>query len=330
MKVQKLLSLESFIIEKINFDGSRMHLPRWKNVSAACIHESGNAINDARPINQEEAQKVYGYVKKNIYPILGLDGEGIDASPIGSFGKKVSDQLSGDIDIAVSVDKIASANNCSIQDALHKMQELLIKAGYSTDMRSSFNQISVGVPIPDSNDTAQVDLMLSTDLNWSSFMYHSPDFTKAESKYKGLYRNLLLMSIIGQSKYEVTKSTASGETEEYKAYVIQLNKGIVEVQKTFMGKKGNLVKNAIKLEGMDRFITNTPDDVAKLAVGNKYIADDIMTFESLWGIITSNDFIYKDKLKVILEKYRLELIKGKFPFPSEAVDTYPQIFTIQS
>lgn len=134
------------------------------------------------------------------------------------------------------------------------------------------------------------------------------------------------MAIIGQGKFEVTKFTDKGEIEEYKAYVIQLNNGIVEVQKSFMGKRGNLVKTATKLEGMDKFITNTPETVVKIAVGYKYDTKDIMTFENLWTIVTSNDFIHKNVLNKILNKFKIELVKGKIPFPREAVEMYPQIF----
>lgn len=147
------------------------------------LNESGYAIENARSMTQDEVKKVYKYVQDKIFPILGLEGEGIDTVPISSYGKKDINQLSGDIDIAVSVDKIASSNSCALSNVLDKIVELLKNKGFSIDVRSGFNQVSVGVPIPGTNDVGQVDLMLSTNLEWSKFMYYSPDFTKAESKY---------------------------------------------------------------------------------------------------------------------------------------------------
>jgi hypothetical protein len=290
------------------------------------LDESGSAIKNVRPMSQDEVKLVYKKVQEEIFPILGIVGDGVDAITIGSFGKKLNTQTSGDLDVAISADRIASINSCTLSETLEKINSLLISAGYSTDIRHGFNQVSIGVNIPGTNDIGQVDLMISTNLEWSKFMYYSPDFTKAESKYKGLYRNQLLMAIVGQSKFQTTKMNDRGEIEEYKAYVIQLNNGIVEVYKSFIGKRGDIVKTAKKLEGMDRFITNTPDIVTKIAVGDNYSTNDIMTFEKLWNIINKNDFIHKDKLFNILNKFKLELIKGKTPFPTEAVDDYPNIF----
>ena len=71
-----------------------------------------------------------------------------------------------DLDIAVSVDKIASANSLPINSdaVLEFMDETLRKAGFSTTVSKGFKQISIGVVIPGTKDIAQVDLMLSTSL----------------------------------------------------------------------------------------------------------------------------------------------------------------------
>lgn len=292
------------------------------------INEGGNAITDARPMSQKEVQEVYDFVKAKVYPILGLEGEDIDASPIGSFGKKKDDVTSGDLDIAVSVDKIASANGLPINadDVLAFMNDTLSSAGFSTQVASGFKQVSIGVKIPGTEDTAQVDLMLSTSLEWSRFMYYSPDFTKAESKYKGAYRNLLLMAVINQGKREAVKTTDAGEVEEINTYVLQLDRGIQEVRKSFMGKKGSIVKTASTLHDYDKFISNTPDTVVKLAFGDTTKIADTMTFEGCWGLVTSSAFPHKAKLAEILNAFKAYLSKAKLPMPSEAAADYPAIF----
>ena len=326
MKINKLLSLNKFMSENIDMSGNCLYDYINENIENEFLYEGGNAFDNVRKINQEETVKIYDFVQKKIFPIIGLAGEGIDAAVIGSYGKKSPDQLSGDIDIAVSADIIAGVNKISLNNVLDTIDNLISKAGYSTKKMIGFNQVSVAVKIPNSDDYAQVDLMLSTNLEWSKFMYHSPDFTKAESKYKGLYRNMILMAIISEMSKKITKTTPDGDTAEYKQYVIRLGDGIFSVAKSFIGKKGNLVKTASLLHDQDKFITNTPESVVLMAFGEHVLPSDIMTFEAIWYQITSNDFIYKDKLKTILEKYKMYLVQSKVPFPTECVEMYPQIF----
>ena len=292
------------------------------------IFEGGNAVEDARPLTQSEVIATYDWVEKQVFPQLGLDGKGVDAEPIGSYGKKVETATSGDIDIAVSIDKIAGVNGLALDDVLDWLDKKLKSLGYSTKVAKGFNQVSFGAPISGNfkNGIAQIDLMLSSNLDWSRFMYYSPNFIEAESKYKGMYRNTLLMSIVSESMREVTKTTSAGEVEEYKSYVIRLEKGIYQVAKTFMGKKGSLVKTAILLHDQDKFITSTPSEVVKFAFGEGINTSDVMTFENVWSIILRPNFIHKSKLNNILKRFRDYLVSAKMPIPSEAVNEFPNIF----
>jgi hypothetical protein len=201
-------------------------------------------------------------------------------------------------------------------------------AGYTPTTNKGLQQCSIGVPVEGktNNGIAQIDLMLTDNLDFSTFMYHSPDFTKSESKYKGLYRNILLMMIIGNSKRETTKLTDKGEVQEYKSYVLRLNQGVVSVAKTFMGKKGNIVKQASLLHDQDKFITNTPEVIAELAFGPTVPVSELMTFEDIWRHTTAPDFIHKDKLDSILNDFKVRILATKVPFPTECVEQYPNIF----
>lgn len=294
----------------------------------ASVNEGGNAISDARPMTQKEVSDVYGYVKSKIFPLIGIEGDDIDAAPIGSYGKKAPDVTSGDLDIAVSVDKIASVNSLPLNpdDVLEFMEKKLKAGGFATSTQLGFKQISVGVPIPGTKDTAQVDLMLSTSLEWSKFMYYSPDFTKAESKYKGAYRNLLVMAIINYSKREASKLTDKGEVEEIDTYVLQLDRGVQEVRKSFMGKKGSIISTAKTLHDFDKFVTNTPDAVVKITFGDNVKVSNTMTFENCWSLTTSSSFPHKDKLPEILKAFKGYLMGAKLPMPTEAAELYPNIF----
>lgn len=295
-------------------------------VDEMLVIEGGNAIDEARPIKQSEVDKTYDYVLKKVLPVLDITEDFV--KPIGSFKKKSPEQTSGDIDIAVLADKIASVNGIGLDQVLDFMEEALTKAGFHTIKTKGFQQVSIAVPIEGDkkNGYAQIDLMLTDSLDFSTFMYHSPDFTKAESKYKGLYRNILLMNIISNSKRETSKLTDDGEVEEYKSYVLRLNQGVVAVTKSYAGKKG-LVKNPKLLKDQDKFITNTPEIITELAFGPGIPPSEIMTFEDIWRYTTSPKFIHKDKLNDILKDFNKRILQTKVPIPSECIDKFPNIFS---
>ena len=282
------------------------------------ILESGNAISDSRPFEQEEIPGTVTWIEKNVFPSLGINGLGDDAAILGSAGKKLPGVTSGDIDMALSADKIAGTLGASLNDVIFKFNDALKNIGLDTAMNVGLKQISIGAPIDGDykNGTGQVDFMLSRDLKWSEFMYHSPDFTKDESKYKGAYRNILLMSIIGKSFYEITKETEDGETAEYEAYVIRLNKGIFKVRKSFEGKRG-LLKNAKLLKEFDKEITNAPDDITDILFDNNVKAKDIMTYEKLKALLESASFKFTDKVPDILEEFKKKLLENKLPLPED-------------
>ena len=289
------------------------------------LNEGGNAIVSSRPIKQSEIDLTYEYVIKKILPILGLTEDFV--RPIGSFKKKDAEQTSGDIDIAVLAERIAGQNALTLDEVLKYAEAALKGSGYEASMNKGFQQVSVGVPVEgkEGNGIAQIDLMLTDNLDFSTFMYHSPDFTKAESKYKGLYRNILLQNIISNSKRENTKLTDKGEVEEYKSYVLRLNQGIVQVTKSFMGAKG-IVKTDKLLKELDKFITSTPEAICEQAFGPSVPVAEIMNFEDIWNHVIDPKFIHKDKLESILKDFKARILSTKVPFPTECVEQYPNIF----
>jgi hypothetical protein len=125
---------------------------------------------------------------------------------------------------------------------------------------------------------------------------------------------------------EVTKSTDKGEVEQYKQYVIRLEKGIYQVEKTFMGKKGSLVKTASLLHDQDKFITSTPDEVVELAFGKDVKPAQVMTFENAWSLFESPSFPHKDKRDAILKRFKAYILASKMPVPTEVEVAYPGLF----
>jgi hypothetical protein len=111
------------------------------------ILESGNSVENAQPFRQDQVQPTIDWVSKNIFPEIGLIGIDDDAAVLGSAGKKLADQTSGDIDLAVSADKIAGHLSVSLDKALFALDTKLKSLGYSTKLAVGFNQVSIGVPI---------------------------------------------------------------------------------------------------------------------------------------------------------------------------------------
>lgn len=282
------------------------------------IFESGNSIENAVPFKQDQVESTVDWIVKNVFPEIGLSGIDDDAAIIGSAGKKLPDATSGDIDIAVSADKIAGHLGTSLQNALFALDKKLKELGYSTKLAPGFNQVSIGAPVggDTKNGVGQVDFMLTNDLDWSRFIYHSPDFRTAESQYKGAYRNLLLMSAIGKSFFEITKQTDKGETAEYQAYVVRLNQGIIQVRKSFEGKRG-LLKTAALLREYDMEITKAPQETVNLLFNGGHKPSDIDTYEKLKGLLDSNEFKFPDKLADIMMEFKKKLEDAGLPLPSD-------------
>jgi hypothetical protein len=278
--------------------------------------ESGNSVENATPFRQDQVGPTVDWVVSNIFPAIGLTGIGDDAAVLGSAGKKLPDATSGDIDLGVSADKIAGQLDTSLENALFALNDKLKSMGFSTKLAVGFNQVSIGVPIAGDpkNGVGQLDFMLSTDLEWSKFIYHSPDFRAAESKYKGAYRNLLLMAAIGKSFMEIKATTDEGKVKEYQAYVVRLNQGIVQVRKSFEGKRG-LLKTAQLLKDYDKLITKEPQGVVDLLFNGGHKPNDIDTYEKLYSLLNSGDFKYPGALGEILIDFKEKLNDSGLPFP---------------
>lgn len=287
----------------------------------------GKAVKDVRPLKQNEVQLVYEWVQSDIFPLIGITNE--DACPIGSFGKKPLDETSGDVDIALSADVFIN-EGIEFSDIAKSINFILEEAGYETTFLKGFDQVSIKAPIQEftneglkTHGHAQVDLMPVSDLRWAKFMYHSPNLKEGESKYKGAVRNALLMALISESTKEVTK-LFEGKAEEYSSLAIRFPTGVWDIKRSFMGKKGKLVKKGQVLES--EFITREPQDVVDLALGEGYGVGAANSFETLWEVIHRKDFIHKKRMNEIMSKFKVNLKSMRMETPEDALKKYPKIF----
>lgn len=280
----------------------------------------GKAVKDVRPLETDEVQPTYEWVEQNILPLIFIEKN--EAIPIGSYGKKPKGEKSGDIDVAIDAKRFLD-NGMKFEEVSEAINQILNEEhGLETALLKGFDQVSVKVPIcgDESKGYAQVDLMPSPDLKWAKFMYHSPNLAEGESKYKGAARNALLMALISESTKEINK-LFEGKVEEYTSLAIRFPTGVWSIKRSFMGKKGNIVQTGTVLGS--EFITNDPQDVIDIALGEGYKPASANSFETLWEIIHRKDFIHRARLNEIMTKFQVNLKSMKQDLPLEVTEKYP-------
>jgi hypothetical protein len=281
----------------------------------------GKAVKDVRPLRSNELKPTYEWVEQNIFPLIGI--ESTETMPIGSYGKKPINETSGDIDVAIDATKFIN-EGIKLEEVSQSINFIIKEYGLETNYLKGFEQVSIKAPIcgDENNGFAQVDLIPSPNLNWAKFMYHSPNLSENESNYKGAVRNALLMALVSEPTKEITK-LFEGQAQEYVSLAIRFPTGVWNIKRNFMGKKG-LVKKGTAVES--HFISNNPQDVIDIALGEGYKIDSANSFETLWEIIHREDFVNKSLLNEIMSKFLVNLKSMQQQAPEEAVNKYPNIF----
>jgi hypothetical protein len=167
--------------------------------------------------------------------------------------------------------------------------------------------IHLGVPIigESNNKIAQLDIMTTKNLSWTSFKYFSP--SSSESNYKGAARGNLMqamikeLSIKGQKIYPDDKIPFLADNGiEYPgttfSYISFNDDGIWKVYKSIIGKNGYL-KNPKKLNDMSEYLGNTPSLFLDIVFGKntKYTLANFSSFEKIWSILMNDNNIIKSK-----------------------------------
>jgi hypothetical protein len=237
---------------------------------------------------------------------------------LGSTGKKPAGQTCGDIDMAIDAAKVGANFKLKFDEVQPYIYDKLKSKFKNVVNMKGLGIISFLYPIPNSDGKfGQVDVMLVDNVDLASFVFHSPDFTKNESKYKGIYRSMLLMLVI---KYmdvnDEVEYFDDGDLKTFTKYSITAKKGLFKQLKTYQGKIGK-VKNPRAVKGSDQPITQVPSEIVKLVFGDKYDVSDMNSFESIYKIVTSSDFKHKKHANKIIKAFKDDIIKKGLPLPSE-------------
>lgn len=259
------------------------------------INEGGNAVDGATPIPAFITPKIYQHIEEKIKSY----DKSVKMVPLGSIGKKKDDDFNGDLDIAID-----------IMDR-DKLNEMLTKLWPDNQVKYfvTASIISMGYKynIDGKSGIAQVDFMMTNNIDWAKFRYSSPDLKNGESKYKAAAKVLLMRSIVGTIPVKDAKDEFfdDGKTvKKHWKYTFN-TEGVFKQLLDYTGKKGPL-KNPKRVKELETLIANDPENVMKFIFGDKADIKDFNSVEKLWkalhekyihgdeGIAKAEEAFYKD------------------------------------
>jgi hypothetical protein len=247
----------------------------------------GGAMDGVGVIHIDEIEPTLDKLEK----ILGID---LKNNTLGSVGKK---EFSGDIDIALD---IAPEDIPAFVEKLKNIPEVLDIA------KSSVIMTKVKIADYDPNKKVegkprtgyvQVDFMPG-DPGWLKTFYHAPH--EKDSKYKGVFRNILMASIAAHlDKKESEQKISDGRPVQSERYMWSPTDGLVKVLRTpEPNKKGDgyTKKNNNKIiDGPYK----DPNEIAKVLQLDS--ADDLYSYETLRKAMDKN--YSPDLVNVILKDF---------------------------
>lgn len=289
------------------------------------LFEGGAAVKSSRSITQREAPATIESIKQVLIPLLGNGKMERDYLLIGSIGKKKNqDDTSGDIDFGVDQTFVSKYLGCDPSNLLESVEKVLEEnletiLGFSPEMKlmKGINVLSLGWPIEGdaSKGIVQLDIIPLSNMEWAKFIFYSPDYRFNESKYKSAHRNWLIQSILSALK-EIESTDENGDIMDFYSYALRLSDGIFKNKKTFQGVTKRL-KNPETVKGNTEFITRDPGELIRMVFGGGVNESDVTTFEKAWKVVTSPNYIHKDKIEEITQNLIKYLQRGAFEIPTE-------------
>lgn len=234
----------------------------------------GGAMDGVGVIHIDEIEPTLDKLEK----VLGID---LKNNTLGSVGKK---EFSGDIDIALQID---AEDIPAFVEKLKNIPEVLDIA------KSSVIMTKVKIADYDPNKKVegkprtgyvQVDFMPG-DPSWLKTFYHAPH--EKDSKYKGVFRNILMSSIAAHlDRKESEQKISDGRPMQAERYMWSPTDGLIRVLRTpEPNKKGDgyTKKNNNKIiDGPYK----DPNEIAKVLQLDS--ADDLYSYETLRKAMDKN------------------------------------------
>ena len=273
------------------------------------IKEGGGAVGDVDRINQENVEATLKAISTKIIKPLKITNK--DIGVLGSTGKRKPGGSSGDIDIAIDANKVLRANAIQIADELFDFIAGKAKKVSNTVVSNKgTGVISLQFPISNTdgkqkNKKVQLDLMIVDNLDLAKFNFWSPH--EEQSKWKGIYRNIILSSMASVMDFEVLEKGYDENDVEvptlFKRNFIDLKRGLMRGLQTRIGKSGKLFAKGRKQTLETKVLENQPEGIIKAILGPAFTVRDAESFESLFKILDHPKYLYRSKKKEIIKTF---------------------------
>lgn len=281
------------------------------------IKEGGGAVGDVDRINQENVEATLKAISTKIIKPLKITNK--DIGVLGSTGKRKPGGSSGDIDIAIDANKVLRANAIQIADELFDFIAGKAKKVSNTVVSNKgTGVISLQFPISNTdgkqkNKKVQLDLMIVDNLDLAKFNFWSPH--EEQSKWKGIYRNIILSSMASVMDFEVLEKGYDENDVEvptlFKRNFIDLKRGLMRGLQTRIGKSGKLFAKGRKQTLETKVLENQPEGIIKAILGPAFTVKDAESFESLFKILDHPKYLYRSKKKEIIKTFIAVISRSK-------------------
>ena len=278
------------------------------------LNEGGNAV-EAVPIEQKNIPATLKDLQKQILTPLKLNKQGEDFALLGSAGKKSAP--SGDLDIAVNLLSLLKNEGLKDQNgAIKYIEGIVKKKGLQVTVSAGIGVVSFSYPIQGQDGEVQVDLMITDNMDFTTWAYFSPTDTESRFKKMGFFRGILLSTIISTIGTKATKMIdGTDDVAEFEQLFLDFSKGFGKKLTSFIGKSGKKVKTGKVLNR--EFISKVPDEIVKYVFGPKATIGDTHSFETLIAAMNKPDFKFKKAIPEIKKKVKDTLVRMGLPVPEE-------------
>lgn len=255
----------------------------------------GNAIKNSVPVKARNARKIAMNISTGLQNYFG-----VLTTILGSVMKKPDDMYCGDIDIAIQLpwaeDNVERVKQYGLEHL--PIAEVVISQGLKL--------VSYGYKDNNTNLVHQVDIMFTENIKYSEFMYYSPDYTKNESKFKGLYRtNLLIICAsnipLDNNQYPNTYYTNedfegkyTGELKEFYKYTLTYDNGLELRKKSTLGKT-RMCKKAYTIS--KEKITDNIMQILTMIFGDNMTVDMSTSYENIIKALFLPDYKYGPEIR---------------------------------
>jgi hypothetical protein len=251
------------------------------------VLSEGGAMPGVGAIHIDEIEPTLDKLEK----ILGID---LKNNTLGSVGKK---EFSGDIDVALDIKPEDLPEFVKKLESIPEVLDIAKSSVIMTKVKIADYDPNKQVQGKPRTGYVQVDFMPG-DPGWMKTFYHAPH--EKDSKYKGVFRNILVSSIAAHlDRKDSEQKISDGRSVQSERYMWSPTDGLVRIVRTpEPNKKGDgyTKKNNNKIIAGPY---KDPNEIAKVLQLNS--ADDLYSYETLRKAMDKN--YSPDLVNVILKDF---------------------------